>query len=213
MPLFGKFFSDDAARAALRSSLIPLEMPRVPGHRLHALAGRSVLLTMREQSGAIRQTVLVFDTFAELCDRYRDVHRMPFLPRTDGKGGTQAPDLETAARQYGLQAHYRYGSTIGIDAALLEGLSRHPRFLALAGEPGSERWDAVILTVTLGAQRLINSGATSYQTLYRMQTGAMTMFTKDLDSPLFKWIEQDSGRLSELAPAGPRACECGCIAQ
>lgn len=210
MPLFGAFFTDEQARVALRNSLIPLEMPPVPGHRLHANAGRKALLAMQDDPNAVHQTVLVFDTFAELCDRYAASHNIPFLARSDGKGGTKAANLEMAARRLALLTHYRYGTTIGVDAALFEGLSRHPQLLIKAGEPGSARWDAAILVVTAGMERIINAGAKSFQSFYRIQSGAMNMFTKDLDSPLFSWLEQFAPKLEPTAPDGPRLCECGC---
>lgn len=204
MPLFGSFFTDKQARGALRDSLIPLEMPPVPGHRLHATGGRKVILAMRDDPNAVHQTALVFDTFAQLCDRYADSHKIPFLSRTDGKGGTKAANLESAARQFAIWSHYRYGSTIGIDAALFEGLSRHPELLVRAGEPGSPRWDATILVATAGAERIINAGAKSFQSLYRLQIGAMKMYTKDLDSPLLSWLERP-GKSLILSPLTGRA--------
>ena len=186
MPLFGRFFSAADARSALRHSLIPLEMAPFPGHRLHATAGRSNILAMRADPNAMQQTISVFDTFAELCDRNRAAHHIPFRSRTDGTDGIAAPNLDTAARYVGIWSHFKYGSAIGIDAALLDALAMHD-LADLAGQPGSERWEAVTLQAWVGGRWLIDEAKTFHE-LYRATIAAVRLFTKSADSPLLEWI-------------------------
>ncbi len=198
--------SESEARAVLLEGRIGRELPELPEHALR-IGSRSDLLTMRVTPDRVEQMIWTVDTFAELCDRYRQEHRVPFRAARGAGGLIDVGDLETAARYVGLWSHFAHGAVVGLDAALVVALDDHDGVIARAGEPGSERWDAILARAGIFGARVADHAKT-FQFMYRLQVGVIRIFCRS--GSLAEWLDSVAAGLDGKAGAGSRACPCGC---
>lgn len=215
MPLFGKFWSEAETAKAIREHLIFLEMPQLPEvlRQTYKNAGRAAALALaRTMPSGLDGLFNVLRMTIELCDRYVQGRRMPYLARTDGRGGVKADSLLDAARYECVWRHYRYLAAAAFDVVLAKAADDLRLAPEVTGEAGSPRWERAKLRLTFAGMKAAERvSMTSFVQLTLATGGFLYYLSRETlpgdRSPIRDEFTTD---LSGSSIAQPYLCECGC---